>query len=91
MKKNIKDNRKLSAPTAINRRDFIKEGAAAVGFSAATLAYLGSKTATAASSELSSQEIEWHNEADVVIVGAGAAGLPAAISAVDNGASTIIV
>jgi succinate dehydrogenase/fumarate reductase flavoprotein subunit len=33
----------------------------------------------------------WDLEADVVIIGAGAAGLPAAIKAVDEGASVIVV
>jgi len=33
----------------------------------------------------------WDLEADVVIIGSGAAGIPAAIKAVDNGASVIIV
>jgi succinate dehydrogenase/fumarate reductase flavoprotein subunit len=35
--------------------------------------------------------MSWDFEADVVIVGSGAAGLPAAIRAVDNGASVIVV
>ena len=33
----------------------------------------------------------WDLEADVIIIGSGAAGLPAAIKAVDNGASVIVV
>src|SRR4030095_14994479 len=33
----------------------------------------------------------WDLEADVVIIGAGAAGLPAAIKAADGGASGIVV
>src|ERR687888_541829 len=33
----------------------------------------------------------WDLEADVVVIGAGAAGLPAAIKAVDGGASVIVV
>ena len=33
----------------------------------------------------------WDLEADVIIIGAGAAGLPAAIKAVDDGASVIVV
>jgi succinate dehydrogenase/fumarate reductase flavoprotein subunit len=33
----------------------------------------------------------WDLEADVVIIGSGAAGLPAAIKAVDGGATVIIV
>ncbi len=33
----------------------------------------------------------WDLEADVIIIGSGAAGLPAAIKAVDDGASVIVV
>jgi succinate dehydrogenase/fumarate reductase flavoprotein subunit len=33
----------------------------------------------------------WDLEADVIIIGSGAAGLPAAIKAIDNGASVIVV
>jgi succinate dehydrogenase/fumarate reductase flavoprotein subunit len=33
----------------------------------------------------------WELEADVIIIGSGAAGMPAAIRAVDNGASVIVV
>jgi succinate dehydrogenase/fumarate reductase flavoprotein subunit len=35
--------------------------------------------------------VEWHSEADVVVIGAGATGLPAAIAARENGASVILV
>jgi succinate dehydrogenase/fumarate reductase flavoprotein subunit len=35
--------------------------------------------------------MRWHHTADVVVIGAGAAGLPAAITARDHGASVIIV
>ena len=34
---------------------------------------------------------QWDLEADVIIIGSGAAGLPAAIRAVDNGATVIVV
>src|SRR5687767_8615548 len=36
-------------------------------------------------------EISWDQEADVVVVGSGATGLPAAIAAAEGGASVIIV
>lgn len=35
--------------------------------------------------------VQWDLEADVIIIGAGAAGLPAAIKATDGGASVIVV
>lgn len=35
--------------------------------------------------------VKWDKEADVVVIGAGAAGLPAAIEAVEKGASVILV
>ena len=72
---------------ALSRRDFFRKGAAA-GVGAATLAGLGSKTAAQASP---TGEIEWHYEADVVVVGAGATGLPAAIRARDLHASVLVV
>jgi succinate dehydrogenase/fumarate reductase flavoprotein subunit len=90
MKTKRKNNPKPGPPKAVSRREFFKEGAAA-GVSAAALAYLGTETATAALSETDSSRIKWHLEADVIVVGAGAAGLPAAISAVDHGATAIIV
>src|SRR5476649_1360554 len=35
--------------------------------------------------------MKWHDEADVVVIGAGATGLPAAIAAREAGASVILV
>ncbi|MDH3446255.1 MAG: FAD-binding protein, partial [Deltaproteobacteria bacterium] len=37
------------------------------------------------------QNDNWNLEADVVIIGSGAAGIPAAIKAVEAGASVIVV
>lgn len=36
-------------------------------------------------------DVEWDYEADVVVVGAGAAGLPAALKALDEGSSVLLV
>ena len=44
-----------------------------------------------AATEASAQAINWDQTADVVIIGAGVAGLPAAITARELGASVIIV
>ena len=35
--------------------------------------------------------INWRHEADIVVIGSGAAGLPAAIAARERGASVIVV
>jgi urocanate reductase len=70
----------------VSRRKFIKEGAT-LGVGATALAGLGSPEASAAQQG----RIRWDHVADVVIVGAGASGLPAAIMARDQGASVIVV
>ena len=64
----------------------MKTGTAA-GVGATTLAALGSKELQAASSG----RTNWHRAADVVVVGAGASGLPAAVMARDQGASVIVI
>lgn len=68
----------------ITRRGFIKEGAA-IGLGATAMAGLGTQEANAQT------PVRWDREADVVIAGAGASGLCAAISARDNGASVIAI
>src|SRR2546426_6442026 len=65
-----------------SRREFVKKTAAA-GAAAAALGVSGER-ATAAPPR-------WDRSADVVIVGAGAAGLPAAIRARDRGAFVILI
>jgi succinate dehydrogenase/fumarate reductase flavoprotein subunit len=68
-------------PPRNSRRTFLKSGAAAgVG---GALAGLGTGAAA--------QERRWDREVDVLVVGAGGAGLPAAIAARDEGASVLIV
>jgi hypothetical protein len=69
------------------RRRFLKGGAAAAaGAGATALAGLGLDQA-----EPEAQTPRWQREADVVVVGSGAAGLPAAIRARDRQASVIVV
>lgn len=70
----------------VSRRKFIKEGAA-IGVGATTLAGIGTQDSNAAPQN----RIRWDRTADVVIVGAGASGLPAAIMARDQGASVIVI
>src|SRR4051794_25971031 len=69
------------AKADLNRRSFLTTGAAGVG----AVAMAGTAT------EASAQAINWDQTADVVIIGAGVAGLPAAITARELGASVIIV
>src|SRR5262245_16491181 len=70
------------------RRAFIKHGVAA-GVGATTLAGIAVSDADAAAT--AAAERRWTMTADVVVLGAGAAGLPAAIAAADAGASVIVV
>ena len=69
---------------ALPRRGFFRRAASGLG--AAALGGLGSKEAEAAKSTR-----HWDLAADVVVVGAGAAGLPASITAAEQGASVIAV
>ena len=66
------------------RRDFLKKGAA-VGVGATALAGLGLPQETTA------QVPRWDRVTDVVVVGSGASGLPAALRARDGSATVIIV
>src|SRR5438132_3909828 len=68
----------------VSRRKFIKEGAA-IGVGATALAAVGAQEADA------QNRVRWDRMADVVIVGAGASGLPAAIMARDHGATVIVI
>jgi urocanate reductase len=68
-------------PKSVSRRAFLSKGAAGVG--AAALVGVNADDAQA--------QAKWDLSADVVIIGAGVAGLPAAITARDLGASVIVV
>src|SRR5258707_6413330 len=78
MKRNRRDQNGFS------RRDFIKATAARAG--AAALTGLGAEEARA-----QGRPGHWDKEADVVVTGAGATGLPAAIQAIEGGASVILI
>src|SRR2546430_13481990 len=70
----------------VSRRKFIKDGAA-LGVGVTALTGVGTSEINAAPQS----RIRWDHTADVVIIGAGASGLPAAIMARDQGASVIVV
>ncbi len=67
---------------AVSRRAFLKKGAT-VGVGATALSGLGSRDAEA--------QNFWDMSADFVSIGAGTAGLAASVSALDHGASVIMV
>jgi succinate dehydrogenase/fumarate reductase flavoprotein subunit len=71
-----------------SRRDFIRTTAAGAG------AGIGAITGLS-SAELLAQgrgpNVHWDKDADIVVVGAGAAGLPASIAAVEAGSSVILI
>jgi urocanate reductase len=69
------------ANVSVSRRAFLSKGAAGVG--GAALVGVSANDAEA--------QVKWDLSADVVIIGAGVAGLPAAITARDLGASVIVV
>ena len=69
---------------SVSRRAFLRKGATA-GVGATALAGLGGRT-----NEAEAQNF-WDMSADLVTIGAGTAGLAAAVSALDHGASVIMV
>ncbi|PQO24083.1 hypothetical protein C2I36_04830 [Rhodobacteraceae bacterium WD3A24] len=69
----------------LSRRDFVK-GGAAVGAGAAVISEPGRVEASE-----HGDEMEWHYEADIVVIGAGCTGIPAAIRAHDLGASVLVL
>jgi hypothetical protein len=70
----------------ISRRRFLKRTAFA-----GTAAAVGSLISKGPVSAARKPAIKWNKEADVVVIGAGATGLPAAIVAREAGASVILV
>jgi len=79
MNKNEPTNKKN-----LSRRDFVRKTAAGIGATALVgIAVEGVEGAQVPR--------HWEKEADVIVVGAGATGLPAAIEAAENGASVILI
>src|SRR6267154_191966 len=77
---------KKSDEPDISRRNFITKGAA-LGLGTAGLAGLSVEQAEAAAQKVP----KWDHVADVVVAGAGASGLCAAVMARDQGASVIVI
>ncbi|MBI3048432.1 MAG: FAD-binding protein [Acidobacteria bacterium] len=74
----------------ISRRDFV--GKTGLGIAAVAGASAASGLGLAAQQRAASAiPAKWDLEADVVVIGSGACGLPAAIRAADHGASVIVV
>ena len=78
-------SRQVDAAARPSRRDFLRSSAAAGVGGAAALAGRDAAAADAAA------DIKWDREVDVVVIGAGASGLPAAIAARDGGASVMLL
>ena len=76
-------NKDKNQRAAFPRREFIQKAAAGLG--AAALGSIGAEETDAAKPER-----HWDLTADVVVVGSGAAGLPASIAAAEQGASVIV-
>ena len=72
----------------VSRRDFVKTGAAA---GLGTGALLAPDPASGQTSAAGPGDVAWDYEVDVVVAGAGCAGLTAAIRARDLGASVLVV
>jgi len=68
----------------LTRRSFIKGAAAGVG----AVAFMGLSTRAAKASQLPRR---WDKEADVIVVGSGPTGLPAALAAVEKGAGVLLL
>jgi hypothetical protein len=71
----------------VSRRNFLKEGAA-IGLGATGLAGFSAEQSEAAQQQ---RPPRWDRVADVVVAGAGASGIPAAIMARDQGATVIVI
>ncbi len=86
----------MSDQNKLSRRDFIKEAAVVAGASAAALAGAGELVNPAQAQTQSppgpaALPAKWDKEADVVVVGAGGAGMCAAIEARDAGAQVLVL
>src|SRR6266536_1956345 len=83
-------NRTRKNGKRISRRDFVgRAGIGAAAFGGVTA--MSGLDAQAQRGTAPAIPAKWDMEADVVVLGAGACGLPAAIRAADHGASVIVI
>ncbi len=73
----------------VDRRGFLKGAAAGIG-GAAALAGLGANQTPVEAAQVQTN-VKWDQTYDVVVIGSGAAGMPAAVAAVDRGATVLVV
>src|SRR5688572_13278099 len=81
-----KDKDRLDEQKGLSRREFFTKGAAAAGAGAVALT-----AGTSAAEAHGGDHERWDYEADIVVIGSGATGLPAAVRARDLGASVIVL
>jgi hypothetical protein len=81
------EDRKPQESKSVSRRNFLKHGAVA-GVSAAAL---GGNVGQASAQATGADGIKWDYEADVVVIGSGASGMPCAIRARDAGLRVLVI
>lgn len=81
------EERKHQEAKSISRRNFLKQGAVA-GVSATAF---GGSVGKASAQGTGADGIKWDYDADVVIIGSGASGMPCAIRARDAGLRVIVI
>jgi hypothetical protein len=81
------EDRKPQETKSVSRRNFLKQGAVA-GVSAAAL---GGSVNKSSAQGAGADGIKWDYEADVVVIGSGASGMPCAIRARDAGLRVLVI
>jgi len=74
--------KRMTKKIDISRRDLLRSGA---------VAGVATGLGTGAAQAQNQSPVSWHREADVVVIGSGATGMPAAIVAREAGSSVIVV
>ena len=69
------------------RRDVLISGSSGAAAVAATIV----DTLTPANAQTAALPVSWDREADIIVIGSGATGLPAAIVAREAGSSVIVI